>query len=120
MYKSIALFRRKAGLTHEAFKAYYEDRHVPLKASLLTLPGLERYVRRYLEPISDPITGDLRQSGFDVITELWFRDKASFDHYRAVSLDPEYRRLTAEDEDRFLDREHMYFHTVDERDLALS
>lgn len=120
MYKSVAFFKRKDGLTHEEFKEYYERYHVPLKTELLKLPGLSRYVRRYLTPLTDPITDDMRLSGFDVITEVWFEDKASFDHYRAISLEPEYRRLTAEDEDKFLDRDHMYFHTVDERDYKIT
>ena len=31
-----------------------------------------------------------------------------------------YRKVNAEDEDKFLDRENMYFHTVDEREYDLS
>lgn len=120
MYKSIALFKRKDGLTHEEFKEYYENHHVPLKMRIMELPGLVRYVRRYLNPLSDPASEAFRLSGFDVITEVWFKDKASFDAYRAFSLDPEYRKVNAEDEDKFLDRDNMYFHTVDEREYDLS
>lgn len=115
MYKSVALFKRKEGITTSEFREYYENHHVPLKQRLLQLPGLQRYERRYLNPIVDPITDAAGNSGFDVITELWFEDKDAFDHYRKVSLEAEYRRITAEDEEKFLDRSRMFFHTVDER-----
>lgn len=120
MYKSIALFRRKPGISHEEFRDYYENRHVPLKMRIMELPGLVRYVRRYLTPLSDPASEAFRESGFDVITEVWFKDKEHFDRYRLFSQDPEYRRINAEDEDRFLDRTNMYFHTVEEHEYHLT
>jgi EthD domain len=120
MYKSIGLFKRKKGLSHEEFKEYYEGHHVPFKLRVMKIEGVVRYVRRYLTPLSDPASDAFRHSGFDVITEVWFKDKASFDAYRSFSLDPEYRKMNDEDEEKFLDRENMYFHTVDEQETRFS
>jgi hypothetical protein len=120
MYKSVGLFKRKPGLSHEEFKAYYESHHVPFKLRVMKIEGVVRYVRRYLSPLSDPASANYRHSGFDVVTEVWFESKAAFDAYRAFSLDPAYRQLNDRDEDEFLDRENMFFHTVDEHETDVS
>ncbi len=120
MYKSVSLFKRKPGHSVLEFRDYHESYHAPLKKSFLNLPGVERYMRRYLDPITDPIADEARNCGVDVITEVWFTHKAAFDAYREASLKPEYRRLTAEDESKFFDQGMMFFHTVEERDSDLS
>lgn len=118
MFKQIAFYKRKPGMTHEEFRDYYENMHVRVRLSSMKLPGLRRYMRRYLTPITDPVTGIQRYAGFDVVTELWFDDKAAWENYRKVSLDPEVRRIAGEDEDQFLDRDHIYHHLIDECDLT--
>ena len=120
MFKQIAFFKRKEGLTHEEFRDYYENNHVRIRLSQEKPRDLERYVRRYLTPVADPIAGELRISGFDVVTELWFKDKAAWERYRRRSLNPEIRKVAAEDEEKYLDRNNLYFHTVDECDTDMS
>lgn len=64
--------KRRPGLSHAEFRAYYEDHHVPL--CLRYMAGPRRYVRHYLEPGPDGEEGP-----FDVITELTFDNLAMRD-----------------------------------------
>jgi uncharacterized protein (TIGR02118 family) len=57
--------KRRPGMSHEAFRAYYEDHHVPLCMGYMG--AARRYLRRYVEPAADGA-----EAPFDVITELWF------------------------------------------------
>ena len=119
MIKVVCLFKRKAGLSHEEFRTYYENNHVKLFEDHLKQPGIERYVRRYLTPVADSISGQTRDSGFDVIMEVWISDPALFDAFYGGSLDTAFREVVAADEAKFFDRDHMYIHTVDEVDTPL-
>lgn len=69
VYKLMLFLKRRPGMSVEAFRDYYETRHVVLCEKYSV--GLKRYVRRYLEPV-----GGEGELPFDVITELWFDDEA--------------------------------------------
>jgi len=74
-YKILLFMKRRPGMSVEAFRDYYENRHVPLCSPYMS--GVSRYIRRFLNHQPHPETGpgdDL----FDVITELWFEDEAVF------------------------------------------
>lgn len=64
MIKFVALFRKKDGLSTEASRAYYENERAKLFARVLEMPGVERYVRRYLTPLKDAIWGNAPSSAF--------------------------------------------------------
>jgi hypothetical protein len=119
MIKVVMLFKRKEGISREEFRDYYENNHAKLFEPYLRHPGVKRYVRRYLTPMPDQISGEFRDSGFDVITEVWV-EQDFFDLYYSESLDPEFRALIAEDEEKFLDRPQMFKHTVEEFDTDLA
>src|SRR3546814_3459709 len=78
--------------------------------------GLHRYLRRYVEPLADDLVSHAEALDFDVITELWFTDRAAFDlvvKYAAHGrLPPE----VIEDEARLFDRGKMRYVTVVERE----
>lgn len=114
MFKQVSLYERKAGISAEAFRAYYEETHVRTRLSSMTLPGLRRYMRRYLTAIPDPVTGKALDLGYDVITELWFEDKLAWENYRRVSLDAEVRRIATDDELLFMDQDAKSTYLVDE------
>jgi len=100
--KSIALLRKRPDITREAFITYYETRHAPLIRSLL--PGIVDYRRNYCV-----FEGAFHNAGaapfdFDVVTELWFADRAAYDLAIEISGKPEVARAIAEDEENFLDR----------------
>lgn len=75
-YKILLFMKRRPGMSVEAFRDYYEHRHAPLCAQYSA--GVQRYVRRYLNPQPHPETGPADELPFDVITELWFDDEAIF------------------------------------------
>lgn len=101
-------------MTHEEFREYYETKHMAVFERHLARPGIERAVRRYLAPVPDSITGAVRDSGFDVVTEVWLSDPNWFDQF-----DEEFLKVVAADEEQLFDREQMYFHTVDECETDL-
>ncbi len=119
--KVMMFFKKKEGLSDEEFKDHYENKHTPLFKKYLELPGVERYVRRYLSPIADSISGETQSTGFDVVTEVWFNDPELFETFRAGKLYPEdFRRIIETDEETFFNRSEIYWATLDEHDTELS
>ena len=72
MFRLNIFLKRKAGMSYAEFRNYYENRHIPLCMKYMV--GAERYVRRYLEPVTGA-----PEPEFDVVTELWFRDARTRD-----------------------------------------
>lgn len=114
-YHKILLFmKRRSGMSVEAFRDYYETRHAPLCGKYSA--GLSRYVRRYIEPQDHPETGPAGELPFDVITELWFADEATFRAtlgYITTTIMPE--EITS-DELNLFDRSSFRIATVVERE----
>lgn len=95
MIKTIALIRRKPGMSREEFIRHYEDVHAPL--AMACLPGLKGYVRNFVvTPPGGP------EPDFDVVSEFWFEDAAALQAVRAF-LRTEAARELREDEARFID-----------------
>jgi uncharacterized protein (TIGR02118 family) len=107
--KTLALIRRRADLTRDAFRAHYEDVHAPLAIATL-LDGTRRYVRHHLraEIFGEP--------AFDVVTAFWYPDVAAA---LAVQrrLDGPAGEAIARDEASFMDRAANTFFAVEERTL---
>jgi len=113
MYKAIALLKAKAGLSREAFIEYYETCHVPL--IMECQPQMCNYVRNYVD-LSEAILGS--ESGpvdFDVITELWYPDRAAYEAAMAHYARPEICARIVGDEEKFLDRSRTRFFVVVEQ-----
>jgi len=105
-------------MTLEAFRDYYENRHAPLCAKYAS--GVSRYVRRFITPHPNPETGESGELPYDVITELWFEDEATFRgtvQYLSTSIMPD---EVVEDEKRLFDRSKLRMATVVECESALS
>ena len=75
-YKIALLMKRRPDISVEAFRDYYESRHAPMASKYSQ--GIKRYIRRYLNPQPHPETGPGGELAYDVITELWFDDEATF------------------------------------------
>jgi len=75
-WKILLFMKRKPGMSMDAFRDYYENRHVPL--AMQHSQGIARYVRRYIEPQRHAESGTCEELPYDVITELWFDDEATF------------------------------------------
>jgi uncharacterized protein (TIGR02118 family) len=109
-YKILLFMKRRPGMTMEAFRDYYENHHAPLCQKYAS--GISRYVRRFLTPHPNPETGESGELPYDVITELWFEDEATFRgtvKYLATSIMPD---EVVEDERRLFDRPRMRMATV--------
>lgn len=92
----------------EKFKDYYENNHIKLFEEHVAHPGVLRYSRRYLTPISglaSPMP-PLKGGGYDVIMEVWYSSKELFESFRGQS-DPAFAEIVKKDEDNFFDRESM-------------
>jgi uncharacterized protein (TIGR02118 family) len=111
--KSIALLRRRFGLSREAFISYYEERHAPLIRSLL--PGIVEYRRNFTDFAGAYTSEGAAPFDFDVVTELWFSDRAAYDAAMAIATRPDVAQRIAEDEANFLDRTGNRMFLVEER-----
>jgi uncharacterized protein (TIGR02118 family) len=112
MMKMVFFFTRKAGLTPEQFREYYETKHVPLALSLL--PFFADYTRNYVRNdlgFERPSGGPNKPGpSFDVVTELTFASRADYDRMMQALSDPAIIKQIAEDEANFMDRSaHVIF-----------
>ena len=117
-YKILLFMKRRPGMSLEAFQDYYENHHVPLCLKYST--SVNRYIRRFLTAHPNPETGETGELPYDVITELWFEDEATFKgtvKYLATSIMPD---EVVEDEKKLFDRPKLRMATVVEHESALS
>jgi hypothetical protein len=116
-YKILLFMKRRPGMTMAEFQDYYENHHAPLCEKYTA--GVSRYIRRFVTPHPNPETGNDSELDFDVITELWFDDEATFHgtvKYLATSIMPD---EVVEDEKRLFDRTKTRMATVVECESAL-
>ncbi len=96
MVKAVSFFKRKSGMSVEAFQAYWRSAHPEV---VVKLPGIRRYVQshtllsgyRKAEPI------------YDGIAEIWFDDTRAM---RALAGSDQYAAVQA-DEEKFIDHSTM-------------
>ena len=117
MFKAVFLLKKRPGMSVDDFKAYYEDTHAKLGERVL--PTAERYVRRYLTPFPPVTPGQASEQDVDVITEIWFKDRATFEGAVAKLQEPEIAAEITADEERLLDRSRIRLFTVEERESPL-
>ena len=64
-----------------------------------SLPNAQRYVRRYVTPVPNPLTGEVIHPGYDCIMEIWWNTKEDFDAaMKGLGADPEKLKIRLEDE----------------------
>ncbi len=100
MFKQICFFKKRPDMTMDAFMDYYENEHSKLqeRSGKPSIPNAVRYVRRYLTPAKNPVTGEIHDCGYDCIMEIWWNNREDFEHSQALVADPERLPLTVEDE----------------------
>lgn len=96
MVKAVSFFKRRSGMSVEAFQAYWLTRHPDV---VVRLPGIRRYVQSHTLP------GGYRKGepAYDGIAEIWFDDTGAM---RALAGTPAYAAVEA-DEARFIERASM-------------
>lgn len=117
-YKILLFMKRRSGMTVEEFRDYYESVHAPLATKHAR--NLTRYVRRYIEPLPHPETGQWEDPTFDVITEIWVENEAEFRTLVQAMTTFTMPRNIIEDEDQLFDRSSFRIATVVERDTDMT
>ncbi|MEV0692555.1 EthD domain-containing protein [Streptomyces sp. NPDC050388] len=117
MIKLVAVLSRKPGLSVEEFRTHYEQVHAPLILSLVG-PHLMDYRRNYVDHAT--ASGGVNSApgqdllDFDVITDMWYADRACFDRAMEVFRDPGHAARVRADELTFMDRDKKRVFLVDE------
>jgi hypothetical protein len=110
--KLLMFLKRKPGTSLAEFRAYYEDHHVPL--CMKYMAGPVRYLRRFVDH-----PPGLPELDFDVITEVWFKDRATRDVVIDFNTRDAMPADVIADEHRFLDRTRSRFCAVEECETEL-
>ncbi|WP_156679689.1 EthD domain-containing protein [Sphingomonas profundi] len=118
MFKTITLLKRRPGLTMAEFIDYYETRHRVIGEKYLR-GSATRYVRRFLHSFPNPLTGEVIEPEHDVVMEIWFPDRETFETTMASLAAPEIAAEISEDEERVFDRAKNRMFTVEEHESDL-
>lgn len=99
MIKVSIYLTRRAETSPEEFSDYWRNEHSPL---LLSLDDFTSRVRRYVQQYRvREIADEVPSLSYDGVAEIWLDQLADL----AELFDsPEYRRVVAADEEKFLDR----------------
>jgi translation initiation factor 2B subunit (eIF-2B alpha/beta/delta family) len=92
MFKQICFFRKHPDMTLDEFMDYYENQHSQLskkQGRSPSIPNAVRYVRRYLQPEKNPVTGEVHDPGFDCIMEIWWNSREDFEHSQKIIASPD-------------------------------
>ena len=103
MFKQICFFRKRADMTMEQFMDYYENQHSQLSTRMArspSIPNAVRYVRRYITPEKNPITGEVIDPGYDCIMEIWWNSREDFENSQRIISSPERKAITSADEEK--------------------
>jgi uncharacterized protein (TIGR02118 family) len=117
MFKLMILIKRKRGMAMEDFIEYYETKHAPLGRS--KVPNLKRYVRHFLRPYGNEMYGADAELPYDVVTEIWFDDRADFERGMAYLSEPETAKIIAADEEKLFERSSIRFVIVEDHETDL-
>ncbi|KKC27301.1 EthD domain-containing protein [Sphingomonas sp. SRS2] len=117
MFKAVCLLKRRPGMSFEEFVEYYETNHRKLGEKWLN--GPTRYVRRYLHPVNNPVSGETPELDYDVLTEMWFETREAFDVAMAALSRPEAAQEILEDEVKLFDRSKISLCWIEERESDL-
>lgn len=77
MIKQVSMMKRHPDLTMAAFIDRYENHHA--KFGEVLFAKANRFVRRYVQPQRNPLTGETAELDFDVIMEIWWDSPEDFD-----------------------------------------
>ncbi len=90
IYKVLLFLKRNPAMTLEEFRHAYETVHAPWGVERMDQAC--RYVRRYATLVGAP-HADVSELDFDVIVEVWYKDKAKAD---AMARKVAFRQMEAD------------------------
>jgi hypothetical protein len=114
MLKQVVFLKRRPGMTMEEFIDYYENHHAKLGEK--HMPLARRYVRRYVRPEKNPITGEVVELDFDVIMEIWWDSRDDYEATMREVGKGETFRLFYEDEEKLFASHDNPVVTVEEHE----
>ncbi len=107
MISMLVMIKRKAGMSKEQFREYYETNHVAL-AKKHTAHLFADYRRNYVNSAVSLANWDdsaaTQQSPYDVITTIVFENQTKCDEFFRLVSRPEIKKAFADDEANFMDR----------------
>jgi hypothetical protein len=119
MIKQVVFLKRRADMTMQEFMDYYENQHSQLSKRIGAkppLPNAQRYVRRYLTAEKNPLTGEVIESGYDCIMEIWWNTREDFDAAMKGLANPEHLAARMADERKVFASNSNPVCTVEEYD----
>lgn len=118
MIKVLAFLKKRPDMTTEEFKKQYENGHAVF--SVPHIPSATKYVRRYVEPVVKPLTGEISEQAFDAVTEIWFETREDYEKDFGRIAEPEIMALFLEDEDKvFANHDHNIMIVTEECESKL-
>lgn len=103
VFKQICFFRKHPDMTSDEFMDYYETQHSQLskrQGRAPSIPNAVRYVRRYLTPEKNPVTGEVHDPGYDCIMEIWWNSREDFENSQRIIASADRLDMIKEDEAR--------------------
>lgn len=82
MFKQVIFFKKRQDMTMQQFIDYYENMHSKLAQRLgapPSLPKAQRYVRRYITPEFNPVSGGVYDPGYHCVMEIWWDSREDCD-----------------------------------------
>jgi hypothetical protein len=101
MLKQVVFLKKRADMSREQFMDYYETQHTQLSRRMgakPALPNAQRYVRRYLTPVPNPLTREVIDPGYDCVMEIWWNSRADFDAAMQGLSNPDMLQARLDDE----------------------
>ncbi|MBS0366492.1 MAG: EthD domain-containing protein [Proteobacteria bacterium] len=112
MIKTIAFLKRRADMSRARFIHHYESVHAPLILSIA--PQVCEYRRNFIVDEGAISAPGLPALDFDVVTELWYPDRAAYEAALACFTEPGNAARIAADEELLFDRSRTRFYVVEE------
>jgi hypothetical protein len=113
MYKVLWLLKRKAGISHAAFREHYESSHVKLAHKYIGHLMLD-YKRNYkTETWGGGVPTEVGGSfgpcewDYDCVTEWVMPNEEAFNEINRIFADPVIGKIFHDDEENFLDRDSI-------------
>ncbi|GFE84153.1 hypothetical protein GCM10011487_61530 [Steroidobacter agaridevorans] len=119
MIKQVVFLKKRADMSMEEFMSYYENQHSQFARRMgakPSLPNAQRYVRRYVKPEKNPLTGEVIHPGYDCIMEIWWHTRADFEAAMQGLSNPQFLQARLEDERRLFATNSNPVCTVEEFD----
>lgn len=101
MIKQVVFLKKRDDISMEEFMDYYENQHSQLAKKLgakPSLPNAQRYVRRYITPEANPLTGEVIHPGYDCVMEIWWNTREDFEAAMKGLGDPQFLEARKADE----------------------